>query len=39
VFKVCDYINVQPPDVCAAYELAQLDASVEYLRVTFGGPR
>jgi 3-oxoisoapionate decarboxylase len=26
----------EPPEVCAAYELAQLDASVEYLRATFG---
>jgi 3-oxoisoapionate decarboxylase len=25
----------EPPEVCAAYELAQLDASVEYLRATF----
>jgi 3-oxoisoapionate decarboxylase len=27
----------EPPAVRAAYELAQLDASVEYLRATFGG--
>jgi sugar phosphate isomerase/epimerase len=26
----------EPPGVCAAYELTQLDASVEYLRSTFG---
>jgi len=26
----------ESPEACAAYELAQLDASVEYLRTTFG---
>jgi 3-oxoisoapionate decarboxylase len=25
----------EPPEVCAAYELAQIDASVDYLRATF----